>query len=79
MNWEQEYIMETYELPFLEKGLLIKCGQDTGKITGFKNGKVKVKLDNGKNASYHPTWEMIYFDENNNVLADFTTGDKNNG
>lgn len=79
MNWEQEYIMETYKLPFLEKGLLIKCGQNTGKITGFKNGKVKVRLESGEKGLYHPTWEMIYLDEKNNVLADFTTGDKNNG
>lgn len=72
MNWEQEYIMNTYNLPFLQKGLEIKCGQDSGIITGFKNGKIKVKLTNGNVGYYHPTWEIIYL-KGNDVLADFFT------
>jgi|GEM_PF-1909531 hypothetical protein len=72
INWQREYIMETYALPFLRKGLNIKCGQDSGKIIGFCNGKIKVKLDSGGQAFFHPTWEMIYL-KGNEVLADFTT------
>lgn len=71
MNWEQEYIMETYQLPFLKKGLFIKCREETGKIVGFKNGKLKVKLTNGEEGLYHPTWNLIYLD-GEKVLKDFT-------
>ena len=43
-NWQREYIMEAYDLPFLRKGLNIKCGQDSGKIIGFINGKINEVL-----------------------------------
>ena len=71
MNWEQEWIMEQYDLPFLKKGLIIECSGERGKIVGFRNGQLKVKLDTGQTCVYHPTWEIRYLD-GDKVIKDFT-------
>lgn len=76
---DQKYIMDSYGLPFLCKGLEIRCGADKGVITGFRNGYVQARLTDGEIASYHPTWDIAYL-QNNQILKDFrTTGGKQNG
>ncbi len=65
------YIKETYDLPFLKKGTEINFQGELGKVIGAVNGKLKVKFESGEKAVLHPTWNIIYL-ENNEVLRDFS-------
>lgn len=71
MTRVQKWIMKHYCLPFLRKGLTVKCGETIGTIIGFKNNYLIVKLTNGVEL-YHPTWNMVYL-EGSEILRDFTS------
>ncbi|HBN6882667.1 TPA: hypothetical protein L3310_003248 [Vibrio cholerae] len=62
-------------LPFLKRGMRVQVdGGKFGTITGANRSmNLNVRLDGEKHSgNYHPTWKMRYFDENGNVIAEFT-------
>lgn len=62
-------------LPFLKRGMRVQDdGGKFGTITGANRSmNLNVRLDGEKHSgNYHPTWQMRYFDENGNVIAEFT-------
>ena len=66
-----DYIKETYNLPFLKKGLSVLFGDEKGKVVGTHAAYIKVKFESGKTECLHPTWNIAYLDKNNELLADF--------
>lgn len=73
-----EYVRKNRRLPFLKRGMRVelsyKSKTKSGKITGAnRSANIQVLFD-GENTSQncHPLWAMKYFDDNGNVLADFS-------
>ena len=67
-----DWVRKSYNLPFIKRGMRVCHDGKMGTIT-FADSHVKVRLDGQKYpVSCHPTWEMVYYDEAGNVLADFT-------
>ncbi|EGQ8013304.1 hypothetical protein HFM15_001573 [Vibrio cholerae] len=61
-------------LPFLKRGMRVQVdGGKFGTITGANSSmNLNVRLDGEKHSgNYHPTWQMRYFDDNGNVIAEF--------
>ena len=67
-----DYVKKAYNLPFLKKGLRVKFDGKMGTVT-HADCHVRVRFDGQKHSvRCHPTWEIIYYDEQGNILADFT-------
>lgn len=68
-----EYIKETYDLPFLRKGIQVELGNGRkGVIIGVHNAYLKIKFDDNTNGCVHPTYDIAYFNVNGDVmLKDF--------
>ena len=68
-----EYIKESYNMPFLKKGMRVKAIGKDGVITGTHSSNLKIRIDGEKKIGrYHPTYETIFYDENGNVLSNTT-------
>lgn len=62
------------DMPFIKRGMRVQIYNGKfGRITGSNHQmNINVRLDGEKrSANYHPTWKMRYFDENNNVIAEY--------
>ncbi len=60
MDYKMDYIRETYDLPFLRKGIHVIFQGKTGVVTGTHAAHLKVKLENGDKICLHPTWNIAY-------------------
>jgi len=75
-NDEFEYIRKTYDLPFLRKGLRVCFDGKMGTVVSADH-HVKVKFDlYAYITSCHPCWDIAYYDEKGNLLADFTGAER---
>jgi hypothetical protein len=66
------YIRQQYHMPFLRKYLAIQCEEKRGVIARADGSYILVYMP-GLDflPRYHPTWEMIYYDDEGNILADY--------
>jgi hypothetical protein len=69
-----ESTVKNRKLPFLKKGLKVQVYTgEYGVITGETSGaNIRVQLDGApKSNVYHPCWKIKYFDENDNIIAEY--------
>ena len=62
-------------LPFLKRGMRVEVAGKPGRITGTNGSQnLQVRFDGLKfSQNCHPTWDIVYFDKDGSVLADFRT------
>ena len=66
-------VIEHRNIPFAKIGMKISVAGKIGKIIGA-NSSMNLDVDfigDGTKSNCHPTWETIYYDENNVVLKTF--------
>lgn len=70
-----ESVIEGRGMTFLKKGMRVQSihsGQFGTIVRGNRQMNLDIKMDGDKHCgNYHPQWMMRYFDENNNVLAEY--------
>lgn len=69
-----QYIREYYRMPWLRTGLTVDMDGKRGPIVGFSLSYAYVQVqfpDHEGPANCHPTWAMTYYDEQDNVVADY--------
>ena len=70
----KESILRCRGIDWAEKGMKVQLGNGekyTGKIVGMNSsGNLKVKTENGIQ-NWHPTWNIVYFDKDKNIIRDF--------
>jgi len=70
-----DYVRNKRGLTFIKKGMkventylkkvgIVKSGNISGNLNVLFNGEKKQR-------NCHPTWSMKYFDENNNIIAEY--------
>jgi hypothetical protein len=72
-----DYVKENRQIPFVKRGMKVEHTYNgktqIGKVvSGNMSGNIQVKFegdDYSKNC--HPNWAMKYFDEDDNVLAEW--------
>jgi hypothetical protein len=69
-------VAEHRGVPFATAGMRVLVGQSSGRIVGGNSSmNFDVLFDDGpykgERLNCHPRWEMAYFDDDGNVLADF--------
>lgn len=65
-------ISDYYGIPGLKIGMKVMIKGITGKVSGVGDSGLKIKLDSeNKSIHCHPTWDMVYFDDNDNIIKDF--------
>ncbi len=63
---EFEYIRKTYSVPAKKGGRVLYLGRWEGTITGARDGRVLIRLDDSTpSCPYHPTWELEYLEDVN--------------
>lgn len=70
-----DYVKEYRGLTFIKKGMKVEHTHN-GKVGVIKNGNSSGNLDilfEGETVcqNCHPTWEMKYFDDKDNVIAEY--------
>ncbi len=60
-------------IPFAKKGMRIKVDGKKGVIKDFNSSaNLNVLFDGEKvKVNCHPTWESVFYDEDENIIADF--------
>lgn len=76
MNLKQEIFKDTVEkrgIPFANIGMRIELEGKRGIIKGVNNSANLDVIFDGEKAktNCHPTWEMIYFNNNGSICKDF--------
>ena len=77
MQLPLDYIKNQRGLPFVEKGMKVVLSYSgktkTGIITGANwGGNLNVRFEGNKNhENCHPKWAIKYYDDNDNILAEF--------
>ena len=68
----KESILRCRGIDWAEKGMRVELGNgNCGIIVGMnRSGNLDVKTDKGVQ-NWHPTWNIVYFDNNNNIVKDF--------
>jgi hypothetical protein len=76
MTYSLDYVKSYYKMPFLKRGMKVIMDGKTGKVTSGDGAYVRVRYDNANySVRCHPQWEMVYYDENGEIAADY----RNNG
>jgi len=66
------YIRQQYHMPFLRKYLPMMCNGRQGIIAGAESAYILVyHQDSDYLLRYHPTWKMVYYDDEGKILADY--------
>lgn len=73
MAYSFDYIKSYYGLDFIKRGMEVEVyNGKRGRITSAYGSSVRIRLDGEKNPGhYHPTWEIIYFDSDGSIIADY--------
>lgn len=68
-----DYVKNVRGLKFVEKGMQVRVGDKFGVIIGGNDtGNIDVKFNgNTWSDNCHPTYDIIYFDKDGKVLADY--------
>lgn len=79
-RWIAEYdwlhmMAQQYHMPWLKKYLTVTCCDEQGVIAGCDGNYILVYIPGEEHLKrWHPTWEMIYYDGEGNILADYRKG-----
>ena len=70
----KESILRCRGIVWAEKGMKVQLEKEekySGIIVGMNSsGNLKVKTNKGIQ-NWHPTWNIVYFDNNNKIVKDF--------
>lgn len=75
--WEVGYslqqIKQNYGLEYIKRGMKVRVPDGRmGRITAAHGSHLYVRLDeNNKRLILHPTWEIVYYDEDGHIIEDF--------
>lgn len=71
----KESILRCRGIDWAEKGMRVELGNgNSGIIVGMNSsGNLDVKTNKGVQ-NWHPTWNIVYFDNNNQIVKDFRDG-----
>lgn len=76
------YIKDHYKMPWLKRGIRV-CSTDNGKqqwgrVTSTIGAHVRIRYDGETKYShiFHPCYELVYFDEQGNILGDYRRGEQ---
>lgn len=72
MAFSLEYVKSYYKMPFLQRGMKVLADGNAGIVTSGDGKYIRVRRDNeGFSRRYHAQWNMVYFDKDGNVIADY--------
>lgn len=71
-----ERVAKNRGVPFAKTGMHVRVGESNGRIVGHNSsGNFDILFwdgaHKGQRLNCHPLWEIVYFDDRGNVLADF--------
>lgn len=78
MGYSLEWVKKYYGLNFIKRGMRVRVYSGKfGIITSSYKSNLRIKLDGEKHPGiYHPTWDIVYYSNNGEVLSDFREVEK---
>lgn len=72
MTYSLDYVKSYYKMSFLKRGMKVIMDGKAGKVTSGDGAYVRVQYDGADHSvRCHPQWEMVYFAENGEIVADY--------
>ena len=69
-NGRMDHIRRTRGVP-AKRGMRVEVNGSKGQIASARGGSLYVRFDGGRcSVPCHPTWRVVYFDDDGNVLHD---------
>ncbi|MDR1981516.1 MAG: hypothetical protein LBQ39_07860 [Tannerellaceae bacterium] len=66
-----DHVRKSRGMEFLERNMRVEIDGKQGVVVGHSNSGLTAKLDNGREVCFHPTWKIVYFDNDGNIVADY--------
>lgn len=74
-----EAVRQSRRMPWLKTGMIVEVAGRRGKIVGGNSHcNLNVRYDGEsrrRKHNCHPTWQTIYYDDQGNIIADYTQGE----